>query len=716
MKRLKHSAVLSLIGIFGIVLAFLYLANIPSKQERSRDQALVEMMMSSLSSGHFSPPAEPDELSARAFTLYLKNLDSNKRFFTQEDLAQLEKYRRRLDDEIKEGAYQFFRISTELWQERIREVQAYTGELLAKPLDLEGDDFLEVDAEQRTYPRDRRELKELWRKIVKQQTLAGYLDLLLAEAGQGSTAEQWAAVQKQPFRPELEEQARAKVEKDLKLMFNRLLQKKTEDLFDVYLNALAQSFDPHTNYLAPKDKEDFEIEMTGTLEGIGATLQSEGEYIKVVSIEPGGPSWRQGQLKAGDLILKVGQGEEEPVDLANMPLDDAVRLIRGPKGTEVRLTVQKPDGQIVVIPIIRDVVVFEAKFAQSIVIEQPAAGLKIGYITLPSFYHDYSNAQGRTAAGDLRKELEKLKKEGVNGVILDLRNNGGGALVDAVETAGLFIGSGPVVQVKDKKGKIRVYRDPDPAQVYAGPLVVMINSFSASASEIVAAALQDYGRAVIVGSPSSYGKGTVQEILDLDSLLDYYYPRATGYKPLGALKLTIEKFYRINGGSTQYKGVSSDVVLPDPYAYLEKGEQTLDYALPWDQVKPLNYKKSTEELAIPELRARSAQRLAANPNFTTVQRYIEQNKADQEQSRLPLQWKKFIEAQRTLRLETKKLDELKSTGTGLVYRTLETSGLDPDRAQIIQEWLEQLRTDFYLEETIWIMTDLIEAGARAEAA
>ncbi|NLW56812.1 MAG: carboxy terminal-processing peptidase, partial [Firmicutes bacterium] len=544
----------------------------------------------------------------------------------------------RLDDEIKQGSVQFFQASTDLWRERIREVQAYTGELLTRPLNLREDEFLEVDAEKRAYPRDRRALKELWRKIIKHQTLVVYLNLLLAETEQGTAAEQWAAVQQQPFRPELEQQAREKVEKDLNLIFNRLLREKTEDRFAAYLSALAQSFDPHTNYLAPKAQEDFEIEMTGTLEGIGATLQSDGEYVRVVSIEPGGPSWRQGQLKAGDLIMKVAQGEEEPVDLANMPLDEAVRLIRGPKGTEVRLTVKKPDGQIVVISIIRDVVVFEAKFAQSMVIEHPTTGVKIGYITLPSFYHDYSNAQGRTSAGDVRKELEKLKKEGVDGVILDLRNNGGGALVDAVETAGLFIDSGPIVQVKDKKGKIRVYQDPDPTMVYAGPLVVMINSLSASASEIVAAALQDYGRAVIVGSSSSYGKGTVQEMLDLDYLLDYFYPRAGAYKPMGALKLTIEKFYRINGGSTQYKGVTSDVVLPDPYAYLEISEQTLEYALPWDQVKPLNYQKWTEPLwELQELKTRSARRIAANPNFAAVQRYIEQVKAEKEQSLVSLQ-------------------------------------------------------------------------------
>ena len=325
-------------------------------------------------------------------------------------------YRTRIDDEVRRGTNEFYDLSWTLLSKRIREVQGYTDTFLAEPLDFKTQEYIELDPKKRDYPKDAAALKELWRKLVKAQTLNVYLDLLLAEESAADTlAEKFEAIKERALQPELEEQARAKVRNDLNRVFQRVLEEKEEDRYARYLNALTRSYDPHSNYLAPKAKADFDIEMSGTLEGIGATLQEEGEYIKVVSIEPGGPSWRQGQLKAGDLILKVAQGDEEPVDVTNMPVDEAVLLIRGKKGTEVRLTVKKPDGQIEVISIIRDVVSFEGKYARSMVIETGKTGPKVGYIALPSFYHDFNNPNGRTSAGDVRKELERLKAEQVEG-------------------------------------------------------------------------------------------------------------------------------------------------------------------------------------------------------------------------------------------------------------------------------------------------------------
>ena len=715
---MRRFSLRSLPVIIGIALVLLVLTASLTGQEPSREQVLTQLVMGSLTAWHYASPADMDLWSAQAFDLYLKALDYNKRFFTQSDLKTLALFRTRLDDEVRRGTTEFYDLSWTLLSKRLREVQGYVDTFLAEPLDFEAQEYIELDPKKRDYPKDSAALKELWRKLVKAQTLNVYLDLVLAEENAAETlAGKFQAIKDRPFRPELEEQARAKVRNDLNRVFRRILGEKAEDRYARYLNALTRGFDPHSNYLAPKAKADFDIEMSGTLEGIGATLQEEGEYIKVVSIEPGGPSWRQGQLKAGDIILKVAQGDEEPVDLTNMPVDEAVLLIRGKKGTEVRLTVKKPDGQIEVISIIRDVVSFEGKYARSMVIEAGKAGPKVGYITLPSFYHDFNNPNGRTSAGDVRKELERLKKENVAGIIFDLRDNLGGALDDAVEMAGLFIESGPVVQSKNKKGEISVFYDPDPAVVYDGPMVVMINAMSASASEILAAALQDYGRAVVVGSAHTFGKGTVQGMISLDHFLDYLFPRYASFKPLGSLKFTEEKYYRINGEATQLKGVQADLVLPDPYAYLEIGERYHEYALPWDKVAPLSYKPWASAVwNLAELRANSARRLAAHPGFALVQKNIEQVRKQRETTLQPLQLAEFIEQQRKVQLEAEELNTTPLPTIGADWNFIGRRTQDEVYAAQEKEWLEQLQTDLYLEEAVYVLLDLVRAASQAAAA
>ncbi|NLC52881.1 MAG: carboxy terminal-processing peptidase [Firmicutes bacterium] len=715
MRRLSFRAFPVIIGI--VVILMVLTASLTG-QEPSREQVLNQLVMGSLTAWHYASPSDTDLWSAQAFDLYLKALDYNKRFFTQGDLKTLLPFRTKLDDEVRRGTNEFYVLSWELLSKRLREVQGYTDTFLAEPLDFGVQEYIELDPEKREHPKDAAAIKELWRKLVKAQTLNVYLDLLLAEENTADTlAEKFEAIKGRTLQPELEEQARVKVRNDLDRFFRRVLEEKEEDRYARYLNALTSSYDPHSNYLAPKAKADFDIRMSGTLEGIGATLQEEGEYIKVVSIEPGGPSWRQGQLKAGDLILKVAQGDEEPVDVTNMPVDEAVQLIRGKKGTEVRLTIKKPEGQTEVISIIRDVVSFEGKYAQSLVIETGKTGPKVGYIALPSFYHDFNNPNGRTSAADVRNELERLKKEQVEGVILDLRNNPGGALHDAVKMAGLFIESGPIVQSKNKKGEIKAFYDPDPAVVYDGPLVVMINSMSASASEILAAALQDYGRAVIVGSAHSFGKGTVQGLIDLDNFLDYLYPRYASYKPLGTLKFTEEKYYRINGGTTQLEGVQADLVLPDPYAYLEIGERYRDYALPWDQVASLDYVPwSGTDWNLAVLAANSAQRIAAHPGFALVQKNIEQIRKQQEATLQPLQLAEFIEHERKVQLDAEKLNATPLPTIGTDWNFVGKREQDEGHAAWEQEWLDQIQTDLYLEEAVNVLLDILSANHQAVAA
>jgi carboxyl-terminal processing protease len=406
----------------------------------------------------------------------------------------------------------------------------------------------------------------------------------------------------------------------------------------------------------------------------------------------------------------VAQGTEEPVDLVEASVNEAVKLIRGRKGTEVRLTVQKPSGRIQVIPIIRDVVVVEETYAKAALVSPPDSADKsrYGYINLPAFYHDFNNSKGRTASGDVKAELERLKAQGVKGVVLDFRNNGGGALDDAVKMAGLFFKTGPVVQIKDQKGNGMVLQDTDPGVVFDGPLVILINTFSASASEIVAAALQDYGRAVIMGTDTTFGKGTVQSMLDLDA---YLPPSMSSVRPLGSLKLTIQKFYRINGGSTQYKGVVPDIQIPDAYTNLEIGEKTLDYALPWDTVDALPYVRVKAQPDLAALRRRSAVRVKADPAAKALAEAVARVQNRREREWVSLRKSRFFKEQEEARKETERLDSLgKENGVLRVSELPAKPGAGSlvDSLEMDKEkrWQEQLSRDLYLREAVNVLADM----------
>jgi len=408
---------------------------------------------------------------------------------------------------------------------------------------------------------------------------------------------------------ELEKSARAKVLKQNNDYFRRMGQLERKDYFALYLNAINGSYDPHTSFFPPKDKEDFDIRMSGQLEGIGATLQQKDEYIKVVNIVPGSPSWKQGELKAGDLILKVAQGDDEPLDLIGMRLDKAVKFIRGKKGTTVKLTVKKVDGSTKVISIIRDVVVIEATYAKSVIVTTKDTHKRIGYIYLPSFYVNFNKkGGGRRSADDVLKEINKLKTEGVDGMIIDLRNDGGGSLQDVVTMGGYFIKKGPIVQVKQKGKKAETLSDTDPKIQYDGPLAIMVNSNSASASEIFAAAMQDYGRGIIIGE-QSFGKGTVQNLIDLNRFMP------TKDKKLGKLKITIAKFYRITGSSTQKLGVMPEIEFPS-IPRTDFGEASRPSALKWDQIRTAKFREYDElSKYFPTLLKKHQERIENNLEF-----------------------------------------------------------------------------------------------------
>lgn len=680
--------------------------SLPAQQQYTKDEVVAQILLNSLEKGHYSPIEVNDDMSKRTFSLLLKRMDYNKNFLLRKDVEQLRQYEAQIDDELRRGSNELFVLSNTMLQQRIQEAQKYTEEILSHPFDFSKEEFIELDPEKRDFAKNEAELKDLWRRMLKYQTLMRYIDMVESrdkgkddQKGDGAVAKTDA---------ELEAEAREKILKNQNQRFERLLKENDMDRIGRYLGAVSLSFEPHTEYFPPDDKENFDIAMSGSLEGIGAQLRESDGYIKVESIVPGSASWKQKELKPEDIILKVAQGDTEPVDVVDMRLDDAVKLIRGKKGTEVRLTVKKPDGRITVIPIIRDVVVLEETYAKSAVIKDESSDKRFGYVYLPKFYADFNKSGGRSSADDIRKELEKLRTEKVDGIVLDLRNNGGGSLQDAVRMTGHFIPTGPVVQVRNSAGDTEVLSDTDPAVTYDGPLVVLVNNYSASASEILAAALQDYGRAVIVGSPTTFGKGTVQTFIDLDNYLN---PQFAALKPLGSLKITFQKFYRINGGSTQFKGVTPDIILPDSYSMLDIGEKKLEYALPWDTIPAQDYKPWGSELHYSDLRRKSAARIAANESFRLIEENAQRMKERRDDTKQPLNIDKVRSEQEELKAESKKFEDAQQeqphirVASPSADKSKESEAVMKER---IDEWHQQIKKDVTIAEAMAILKDMIQ--------
>lgn len=697
---------LLLLPVAAIALVSYTYINRPAPSEK--EEAIDQILMQSLAQVHYSPMIVNDDFSEKVFKLYLDRLDYNKKFLIQADVAELKKFDHKIDDDINAGKFTFFNRSVEIVNQRIDEAKAYYTEILDKPFDFSANDSIQLDPEKLSFSKDQADLKEAWRKVLKYQTLVQITEMTENQE-KAKQRNDTAKVKDEKFKmkdkEELETAARQKVLKNNNDYFKRLKEFNRNDRLSNYFNAITALYDPHTEYFAPKDKANFDIGMSGQLQGIGAQLQEKDGTIKVANIIPGSASYRQGQLKTGDVILKVAQGAADPVDITDMRLDDAVQLIRGNKGTEVRLTVKKPDASIVVIPIIRDIVVIEETYAQSVIIK----GKKnIGYIKLPEFYADFTGKGGRSSAKDVRKELEKLKSENVDGVILDLRYNGGGSLPDVVEMAGLFIDKGPVVQVKQKTGAATVLDDKDPGVFYDGPLTILVNSNSASASEIMAAAMQDYKRGVIVGtSPATFGKGTVQRFYDLD---DYVPPQYANIKPLGSVKITMQKFYRVNGGATQLKGVIPDIVLPDPYYLLDQGEKEQDYPMTWDEIPAANYTPLKPSYAISKLKASSEARLKTNPGFELLNDAAKRFKKQKDNTMVSLNFDKYMAEQKEYKAETKKMESLDKEipGVDVIPLKVDAAAMAGDTTKLnkAKDWYKSIKKDIYLNETIAIINDM----------
>lgn len=582
------------------------------------------------------------------------------------------------------------------------------GDLYVGSFNVHKRESYETDPEKTDFAATNEELKDRWRMVLKAQVISQYLDL---EEEQKNALDKTAETKppvKQLTEEELWKEALVKVGKRNKNFFQRLNQETLQDHYDRFFNCVTRAFGPHTNYIPPASKEQFDINMRGSLEGIGALLREDDGFIKVIRIIPGSASARQGSLKAEDIILQVAQEGEEPVDITDMRLRDAVRLIRGPKGEAVSLTVKKPDGVTEVIRIIRDVVQIEETFVKSSVIES-AGGRKTGYIYIPSFYRDFegtkNGAKGRNSTDDTQQEILKAIAQNVDGIILDLRDDGGGALVDAVDITGLFIKSGPVVQVLNKFGDKRILSDTNNDVSYDGPLVVLVNKFSASASEIVAAALQDYRRAVIVGGAHTHGKGTVQTIIDINENIPLM--NLHKYEDLGALKVTIQKFYRVNGSSTQYRGVEPDIVLPNLFEHIKSGERYLDYSLPWDSIQPVEFNPNERKFDLAKIRKRSLERAASDEGLKIIRQEAVKAAERSEHTMLSVQ----IDDMRFKREESRLMREK----VGAHYRKYreeqgeETDFAEPESPEEDpqEKWLQDVKEDPYIREAVNMVGDII---------
>lgn len=736
------------IGLLAITSYAFVSAPDPIHNTKEKESAIIEAVLKYLNVLHFSPKEVNDKFSEEVFDEYLKSVDNSKRFLLASEVETLMSYKTAIDDQINSRSLKFFDESIELIEGAITRAQGVYNEVLECEMDFTVDETYVTDADKRAYAKDLKELKEHWRKSIKMDIL-NKVDQKLKE--QEEDAEDMSmdkgdmmekviskentlkeqpgikadmkkeememkdvdmAKEKKTF-DEIELEAIEETKESFDDWFERLAKVRRSDRFENYVNSITHVFDPHSDYYNPKEKKDFDIRMGGKLEGIGARLSPDGEYTKVVSIVPGGPAWQGKELEVNDLITGVTQEGEEPVDITGMRLDDVVSKIRGDKGTTVTLSVKRADGTFHSISIVRDEVIIDESFARSLILEIPDVIENVGYIRLPKFYSSFEGNEGNSCAVDVAKEVEKLKAENVNGIILDLRNNGGGSLQDVIKMTGLFIEEGPIVQVKANGQKPRVYEDQDPDVQYTGPMIVMVNEFSASASEILAAALQDYNRALIIGSESTFGKGTVQRFQNLDQ----YIQGMDDMKPLGEIKLTNQKFYRINGGSTQLKGVQSDIVLPDTYSEIDYGEKEYDYALPWTSIDPLDYSQDVYEISnVDRLAAKSAARVSANAKFELVneQAILTKKYRDETERTLNLEaYRSYLDKrekeskqfEETLDKDVKSLSIRNLTVDAEVFKTDEAKG------ERNTDWIESTQKDFYLEEALQILNDIIEENS-----
>jgi len=715
-----------------VAIFFLVAANQPKTDDAQKEAILMQTVLAGLEQLHYAPQDINDDFSNRVFDLYIERIDGNKRWLTQTDVEQLAAFKDQLDDQAKDGTYEFLNLAQETLSKSLVKTKAYYQEILAQPFDFKGDETIELDGDKKAFAKNDAELKKYWEKAMKYETLTRLVTKIETQekvkSGKKEDKAETPSTDKTVLEgneeketekttiktvAELEEESRKAVLKLFDDWYHRMEKRQRKDYLSDYLNSFTSVFDPHTNYFLPADKENFDIGMSGRLEGIGARLQeTPTDETKVVMVVPGGPAYNGKVIEVEDIILKVAQDDDgDWVDIAGWDINDVVAKIRGKKGTKVRLAVKKVDGSVVETTIIRDEIIMDEGYAKSAILDLEGIGDNIGYIKLPRFYADFNKRDGHQCAVDVGIELEKLKKQKVNGIILDLRNNGGGSLRDVVDMSGFFIEEGPIVQVKSRQANAEILNDRDPSVQYDGPLIVMVNSFSASASEILAAALQDYDRAVIVGSDATFGKATVQRFFDLDRAIRGY----SDIKPLGQVKVTTQKFYRITGNSNQLEGVIPDIVLPDNYDFIKTGEQEYETAMKQTKIETVAHNQNVFQVKNKAaLRTASEGRVANNEIFQKIQENAKRLKKQRESTSYPLNIDNFRKKKEADKTEAAKYKDLMTPIEGLTVSNLavDLTLINADSSKIGRNdaFIKGLQKDVYIEETLHIMQDLVKGS------
>ena len=667
-----------------------------SSNEPNKDKLLVDLVSYVLDKLHYDPKIINDDFSINVYEDFIDAVDAQKRFLLKSDLELFSKYRLSIDDQIKSSDITFFNLVYETLKIRIDEVESFYEEVLFTPFNFDINEEIDLDYENQEYADDIDELKTLWRKRLKLSALDGF----------ASKKEINVDEEKIKLDSEIEKESRKSISDNLKdfFQFNSELERK--DWFSIYLNSIVSQYDPHTTYFAPEAKEIFDQNISGKFQGIGARLFKRNQQVEISEVIIGGPVWRDNLLNVGDIIIAVAQSkDEEPQEISLMKLSDATDLIKGEKGTNVYLTVKRVDGGIEQVEITRDIVELEETYAKSSFIKDDKN--KYGLINLPRFYVDFDDYGERNAASDIKKEIVSLKNKGINGLILDLRNNGGGSLKTVVDITGFFIEKGPVVQVKSIGGRKEILRDNDPSVLWDGPLVILVNEFSASASEILAAALQDYNRAVILGSKQTYGKGTVQNIIDLNNVIS-----GNTYGDLGSLKITTDMFYRVNGGSTQLEGVKSDLIFPNRYSYVDIGEKDLDNPLNWNQIDPARYDNSSKIFNYSKAIEKSKKRISENEYFSLIDENAKLVKSKQDDKVVSLDYKSYKEDQDNLKFQNDRLKVIDDFISPFIFDWNQSnenfdSTYDDDMKEKRDRWIESLEKDIYVNEAMNLLKDLL---------
>ena len=686
-------------GIISIVIFFQLSVN--KFDDSDKDKLLVELISFVLDRNHYDPKIIDDDFSKSVYDDYIKAIDPQKRFLLKSDIEKFDQYQFLIDDQIKSSSTDFFNLTYETLISRVNDVESFYKEILKTPFDFNIDETLNIDFEELDYAADLSDHIAIWRKRLKLSTLDGFVTKKIIQDEKGISDDSEKELKSDT---DLESESRESILNNLKDFFALYDDLERKDWFSIYLNSIVNQFDPHTAYLAPQAKDVFDQNISGRFQGIGARLFKKNQQVEIAEIIIGGPVWRDKLLNVGDLILGVSQTPyEEPVDISIMKLTDAIDLIKGEKGTKVYLMVKRVDGGIEQVEITRDIVELEETYAKSSLIFQDSK--KYGFITLPSFYIDFNDYGQRNAASDIKKEIIKLKNENVSGIIMDLRGNGGGSLKTAVDITGFFIEQGPVVQVKSIGGRKEVLKDQDSSIIWDGPLIILVNEFSASASEILAAALQDYNRAIIIGSKQTYGKGTVQNLISLNQFIS-----GNTHGELGYIKLTTDKFYRISGGSTQLEGVKSDVVFPNRYSYIDIGERDLDNPLSWDQINSAQYAPLARQIYYDKTLENSKNRISKNEFFNIIDEQARWIKERQEDKTVSLNYNIYKMDLDNTKKETEKFKKIDDFKSNYRFEWLRDNVLNEEIPDEIIErrnrWVEDLQKDLYVDEAINILGDL----------